>query len=160
MARKPTGNPTGRPLKEFDKKVFEGLCHIWCTWDEIESILQANRETIAKWCKRTYGEAFSIVYKRFSDGGKASLRRNQLNLSKTNASMAIWLGKQKLGQRDIPEEIEKFNGKLAELLDMLGSIKSEKQFEDKDGDTKTRNSSSTGAPNEDKRVNGCLSHSS
>lgn len=131
IARKPTGKPTGRPPKEFDQKVFESLCQVWCTWEEMENILQADRNTISGWCKRTYGEPFSAVYKRFSDGGKASLRRNQLQLSKKNATMAIWLGKQKLGQRDIPQELEQFNGKLAILLEKLGKIETSEDFDKK-----------------------------
>ena len=59
------------------------------------------------------------AYKRFSDGGKASLRRNQLHLSKTNAAMAIWLGKQKLDQKDEPKTVEGFNGELKEFIDFL-----------------------------------------
>jgi len=35
MGRKPTGRPTGRPPKEYDQKLFEELCHIWCTREEI-----------------------------------------------------------------------------------------------------------------------------
>lgn len=35
---------------------------------------------------------------------KIQLRKNQLDLSKKSAAMAIWLGKQYLGQRDQPEE--------------------------------------------------------
>ena len=34
------------------------------------------------------------------------MRRNQLKLSETNASMAIWLGKQWLGQREAPIHFE------------------------------------------------------
>ena len=128
MARKPSGRPTGRPLKEFDKKVFESSCQILCTWNEIENILDGNRETIANWCKRTYGEDFSTIYNKFSAGGKASLRRNQINLSKTNAAMCIWLGKQWLGQKDHPIEEKLFDGKLAELLEMLSNIKTEREF--------------------------------
>lgn len=119
MARKPTGKPTGRPPKQLDQKTFENLCFIWCTVEEMENILEANRDTISAWCERTYGENFSAVYKRFSDGGKASLRRNQLHLSKTNAAMAIWLGKQKLDQKDEPKTIEGFNGELKEFIDFL-----------------------------------------
>lgn len=133
MARKPTGKPTGRPPKEFDQKLFESLCQVWCTTEEMENILQADRNTISAWCERTYKEPFSAVYKRFSDGGKASLRRNQLQLSKKNAAMAIWLGKQKLGQRDIPQELEQFNGKLADLLEKLGKVQTEQDFK-KDSD--------------------------
>jgi len=116
---KNTGRPSHRPYKDFDKKVFEGLCHVWCTWDEMENILQADRETISSWCERAYMEPFSIVYKRFSDGGKASLRRNQLHLSAKNAAMCIWLGKQKLGQKEDPHGDDKFNGELKEFVDYL-----------------------------------------
>lgn len=137
MARKPTGNPNGRPPKEFDQKTFEGLCHVWCTFEEIENILGAKREAINYWCERTYGESLQEVYNKFSDGGKASLRRNQLQLSKKNAAMAIWLGKQKLGQRDIPQELEQFNGKLADLLEKLGKVDTQEDFK-KDDSRNTR----------------------
>lgn len=36
--------------------------------------------------------------------GKISLRRHQMRLAEKNATMAIWLGKQYLGQTDRPEE--------------------------------------------------------
>lgn len=48
---------------------------------------------------------FAEVYKKYSANGKISLRRYQFNLAKTNASMAIWLGKQMLGQKE-PKENE------------------------------------------------------
>lgn len=100
MARKPTGRPNGRPKIEIDKGQFEKLCSLQCTLGEIAGFVGCNEDTVGKWCKRTYGECFSAVYKRYSQLGKVSLRRNQLKLSEHNASMAIWLGKQWLGQRD------------------------------------------------------------
>jgi hypothetical protein len=90
----------GRKRKEIDRKLFENLCHIQCTVKEMEHILCCEYHTIDRWCKRTYLDTYSNVYKRFAEGGKASLRRNQFNLSKSNSSMAIWLGKQMLGQKD------------------------------------------------------------
>jgi hypothetical protein len=36
--------------------------------------------------------------------GKARLRRTQFKLAETNVAMAIWLGKQLLGQRDRIEQ--------------------------------------------------------
>jgi len=90
----------GRKRKEIDTKLFENLCHIQCTVPEIEHILSCDITTINRWCKITYNETYTTMYKRFAEGGKASLRRNQFNLSKSNSSMAIWLGKQMLGQKD------------------------------------------------------------
>jgi hypothetical protein len=46
---------------------------------------------------------FADTYKSKSQVGKSSLRRAQWNLAQKNASMAIWLGKQYLGQRDIAD---------------------------------------------------------
>lgn len=109
--------------KEYDEKLFQNLCHVQCTVDEIEFILSTDQRTIDKWCKRKYNENFSTIYKRFSMGGKASLRRYQFNLAKTNASMAIWLGKQWLGQKDEPTMKEVFDGELGKILDFIKETK-------------------------------------
>lgn len=89
-----------RPRKEIDKDIFENACELQCTLTEIASLFGCSEDTIERWCKRTYGESFADIYKKKSEKGKISLRRNQLKLSETNATMAIWLGKQWLGQRD------------------------------------------------------------
>jgi len=100
MARKPTGNPTGRPQKIIDWGLFEKLCPLQCTQGEIAGILEVHPETLSNRVKEHYGENYSSVYEKFGANGKISLRRNQFVLSKTNANMAIWLGKIWLGQRD------------------------------------------------------------
>ena len=82
------------------KEQFEKLCEIQCTEEEITSVFDVCSDTLCAWCKNTYGMNFSEVYKIKRQGGKASLRRNQFELAKTNASMSIWLGKQYLGQKD------------------------------------------------------------
>lgn len=90
----------GRPKVEIDRAVFEELCAIQCTRDEICRVLGVVDKTLSRWCRDTYGKGFQECYQDKKMGGKASLRRNQWNLSKTNATMAIFLGKQYLGQRD------------------------------------------------------------
>lgn len=90
----------GRPIKEIKQKQFEELCHIQCTENEICNILDVGIDKLLRWCLETYNDTFTNVYKKFSDSGKMSLRRTQLRLAETNASMAIFLGKQYLGQRD------------------------------------------------------------
>lgn len=100
MPRKPTGNPNGRPLTEIDKKQFEGCCKILCTKNEICDIFSIDEKTLTAWCEREYGMGFSDVYKKFSADGKKSLRRYQFELAEKNPTMAIWLGKNLLGQKD------------------------------------------------------------
>ena len=95
-----------RPKVEIDKKQFESACGIQCTLSEIAAFFDCSEDTVERWCKRTYGEGFADIYKKKSEKGKISLRRNQLKLSETNASMAIWLGKQWLGQREAPIHFE------------------------------------------------------
>lgn len=97
---KKTVNKGGRPKVELDHNIFEELCHIQCTRDEICSVLNVTHDTLDTWCKRTYGEGFSPCYKKYSEGGKKSLRRMQWALAEKNPAMAIWLGKQYLNQTD------------------------------------------------------------
>ena len=95
---------TGRPRKEINEKLFENLCAIQCTEKEICSVLECCEDTLNAWCKRTYKMTFSDAYKNKCQIGKSSLRRAQFRLAEKNATMAIWLGKQYLDQRDIVEQ--------------------------------------------------------
>lgn len=89
-----------RPLKEIDQKMFENLCGLQCTKEEICSFLEITDKTLESWCRRTYKKGFSEVFREKRGKGKISLRRAQFRLAEKNANMAIWLGKQYLGQRD------------------------------------------------------------
>lgn len=106
--------PRGRPLKEFDIRAFQDLVGLGCTQEEIcwyfrdETGRCANVDTLSRWCKRTFGLNFQEY---FAQNGymalKIKLRRNQFKLSEKSAAMAIWLGKQYLGQRDMIEHEDK-----------------------------------------------------
>ena len=91
---------TGRPRKEIDNKIFENLCGLQCTLEEIAGVFDCSVDTIERWCKREYGETFAEVYKKHSAKGKTSLRRIQFKLAEKSAAMAIFLGKNYLGQKD------------------------------------------------------------
>ena len=91
---------TGRPKIQIDKIMFEKLCGLMCTEDDIANFFNCSIDTINNWCKSEYDMTFSDIYKKKSVVGLISLRRNQWKLSEKNASMAIFLGKQYLGQTD------------------------------------------------------------
>lgn len=93
-----------RPRKEIDRKQFEMLCALQCTLLEICDALEVTDKTLDRWCKRTYGERFSEVFAKKRGKGKISLRRMQWQLAEKNATMAIWLGKQYLDQKDTVEQ--------------------------------------------------------
>ena len=113
----------GRPRKEFDKKVFVDLIGIGCGADEIcwffrdESGKPANVDTISRWCKREFGCTFQD-YRRQNGAMalKIQLRQAQIKLAKQSAAMAIFLGKNYLGQKDEPAIA---GGETNELLQSL-----------------------------------------
>lgn len=92
-----------RHKSDFDRKQFENLCGLQCTKEEICNWFDTTDKTLESWCKRTYGHGFSEVFKQKRGIGKVSLRRSQWRLAEKSAAMAIWLGKQYLGQKDQPE---------------------------------------------------------
>lgn len=93
----------GRPRKEIDSDQFKKLCGLQCTLAEIAGWFGCSEDTIERWCKRTFGKGFADTFKTHSQSGKISLRRYQFKLAEKNAAMAIFLGKQYLGQKDEPD---------------------------------------------------------
>lgn len=91
---------TGRPKVQIDEEQFKGLCSIQCTLEEISNWFKCSNDTIERWCKRELKMTFAEAFKKHSVGGRISLRRSQFRMAETNPTMAIWLGKQYLGQTD------------------------------------------------------------
>ena len=114
----PNKNKGGRPKKVIDKKQFEGMCEIQCTKEEMCNILDVDEKTLTRWCKEVYGEGFSEIYKKKSQAGKMSSRRAQFKMAQTNTTMAIWLGKQYLGQTDKNESQYSNNVKVKIVNDL------------------------------------------
>lgn len=114
---------TGRPKIQIDKIMFEKLCGLMCTEDDIANFFNCSIDTINNWCKSEYDMTFSDIYKKKSVVGLISLRRNQWKLSEKNASMAIFLGKQYLGQKDTIEQVD--NTQLEKVEELLTKIKEE-----------------------------------
>ena len=92
-----------RPRIEIDRAQFENLCKLQCTSLEIADWFGCSDDTISRWCKREYKKTFKEVFERYKSHGKISLRRTQLRLAESSPQMAIWLGKQWLGQTDRKE---------------------------------------------------------
>lgn len=120
----------GRPTTNFDIRAFQDLVGLGCSQEEIcwyfrdETGRVANRDTLSRWCERTFGCNFREYFKQ--NGGmalKIKLRRNQFKLSEKSAAMAIWLGKQYLGQRETIEvEDSEALKKAREILQGVKSV--------------------------------------
>ncbi len=127
MPRAKTNEPSkmGRPVKSFDKKTFVDLIGIGCGADEIcwffrdESGKPVNIDTLSRWCVREFGCTFQD-YRRQNGAMflKIQLRKNQIALSKTSAAMAIFLGKNYLGQADEPVARDDDNDLLQAMYEM------------------------------------------
>lgn len=117
-----TKNKGGRPKIQIDQKSFEELCKMQCTELEISGFFGCSDETLNKWCKKTYKKTFQECFEVFRQGGKASLRRTQWLMAEHNAAMAIFLGKNYLGQADDPQKYAKdetTEDKLGRFIDVL-----------------------------------------
>ena len=87
----------GRPKIEIDYATVEKLANIQCTQDEIASFIGVSTRTLQR------DEKFMELFNKGRDNGKMSLRRIQWKHAEKSATMAIWLGKQYLGQKDVIE---------------------------------------------------------
>lgn len=93
-----------RPRFEIDWGMFDELCDIQCTQEEIAQVIGCSVDTIQRAVKRDKKLGFAEYYKKASASGKISLRRYQWKAAKGGSvPMMIWLGKQYLGQKDKAE---------------------------------------------------------
>ena len=110
-----------RPRIEIDAENFKKLCALQCTLTEIASFFDCSEDTIERWCKRELKMNFAEAFKKHSASGKISLRRWQFKMAEHNCSMAIFLGKNLLGQSDKIEQTITEVEDLSALADMLNS---------------------------------------
>lgn len=93
MAR---GQGGGRPMKQIDAEMVRKLASIFCTMEQIASMVGCSVDTLER--------RFADVIKNGRDNGKTSLLKKQFEMAMGgNISMLIWLGKQHLGQSDKQE---------------------------------------------------------
>lgn len=105
-------------------RVIEALARVMCTEEEIAACLGVKIDTLHA---PHNVNVFLGALEKGRECGKMSLRRHQFELSKTNATMAIWLGKQYLGQKDDIKLDTNENAALDKICNALtGIIKDEK----------------------------------
>jgi hypothetical protein len=104
-------NKGGRPKKEIDWNVFENLCAIQCTLENIAGVLSVSGDYIEYKCKDKYRMSFSEVFKIKRQRGLISLRRKMYQVAMgdedkdvaPNVTMLIWLSKNWLDFKDKKE---------------------------------------------------------
>ena len=120
--------PAGRPKKEINYETVEKLANIQCTQDEIASFLGISTRTLQR------DEQFMELFNRGRENGKMSLRRIQWKHAEKSVPMAIWLGKQYLGQRDKVEYtddgMKAINDNINNIADLLNKPKKNRTEKD------------------------------
>ena len=118
----------------IDKKQFENLCGLQCTLLEICDFFDVEDDTLNSWCKKTYGTTFSEVFKQKRGKGQISLRRMQWKLAEKNTAMAIFLGKQYLGQKDkieyTDDGMKSINENINNIANLLNNPKPNRSEKD------------------------------
>lgn len=122
------------------KDEFEKLCAMQCTRAEICAFFDVSKDTLWRWCKNTYGENYETISDKKRNFGCIKLRKIQWRLAENNVPMAIWLGKQYLGQRDTrPADesndeysklVESHNQEIATIKDNINNPQANRKIED------------------------------
>lgn len=143
--RQPTKNPYidlqdsggGRPIKlisEEGKAFITRLAGIMCTDEEIAAMMSDDHEsiTVDTLLNDNNKATFSECKEKGQATGKASLRRNQFKLAENNASMAIFLGKNWLGQTDKLETKTELGGDGSITFNIMPASQRPPEEEDED----------------------------
>lgn len=109
----------GRPEKSINWEEIDKLCSLQCTLREIAVWVGCSEDTIERRCKDEMKMTFAEYFRSKRTLGYISLRRNQFRLSERHPSMAMFLGKNYLGQTD-KQQIELIS--VNDIMSALNSI--------------------------------------
>ena len=108
----------GRPKIDLNLEELERLSRLNCTMPEISAYFDIPLRTLEDKFANELDVRKAIEKGRAT--GKLSLRRRQIQIMEetNNPTMAIWLGKQMLGQTDKQEIIQEINIEDRKVLDI------------------------------------------
>jgi len=115
----------GRPLKEIDWKRVDELLEAGCSGQEIAPHFDIHPDTLYDRVQAKFGITFSEYSSKFAKKGESSLREVQYKKAlKGDNMMLVWLGKNRLKQRDTPQEIEVSSETITQFKDIMNQISS------------------------------------
>lgn len=115
---------------KIDWDVVKKLCQIQCTEAEIAAFLDISLATLMRRVEDKFECMPEDIFSNWRRGGRCSLRRKQWLLADKSASMAIFLGKQYLGQTD--DYALEFTGDLNQKIVHFGDLPP-KTFDEEEG---------------------------
>tara|TARA_R100000329_G_C7604537_1_gene214470 strand:+ start:1193 stop:1594 length:402 start_codon:yes stop_codon:yes gene_type:complete len=124
--------PVGRPKTHIDEVELKRVCVLQLTMPEIAAYFDIPLRTLEDRVKAE--PKLKEIIQNGRERGKISVRRKQFQImdEDNNATMAIWLGKQLLGQRDKHDLVteDKSSEKLTQAFDMIAKMARNKADED------------------------------
>ena len=113
-----------RPQIPIDWKMVDKLLESGCIGTDIAGSLGCHPQTFYDRCWKENGVTFTEYASQRRSSGDNLLRAAQMQVAlQGNTSMLIWLGKNRLSQKDDPVQDVAFNGTLAVMLDSLKTMK-------------------------------------
>jgi len=104
-----------RPKANIDWKIVDSLLEASCEGTEIAAYLGIDNDTLYKRCKLDNKMGFSEYLQQKKAKGDTLLKTKQFKVAMDgDKAMLIWLGKQRLNQRDKHELNHKNNGESFE----------------------------------------------
>jgi hypothetical protein len=131
VSLKGTVSRTGRTEKKIDWAEADKMLIAGCTGVQCAAYFDMHPETFYRKVEKEFQLSFTEYATKKKEKGNSMLHATQFKLAlEKDRSMLIWLGKQRLGQRDNPSHDEKFDAKLALLLDKLNTLEVPKKEEE------------------------------
>jgi hypothetical protein len=87
----------------MNQKQFETMCTLQCPIEEICEYFTCTVDDLDLWCLASYGLNLTKMHLKGKSKGRIQIRSIQRNLARRNATLAVWLGRQYLGQTNIAE---------------------------------------------------------
>ncbi|MGD8305100.1 MAG: hypothetical protein PVF17_00465 [Ignavibacteria bacterium] len=118
----------GRPKAKIDWEKVDKLLQAGCFTSEIAAYFGISPDTLYIRCKTDHNMEYSIYSQEKKAKGESLLREAQYkNAMEGNTPMQIWLGKQRLDQRDKPTDLDEDGKKLMRkfMMEMMQELDSE-----------------------------------
>lgn len=112
-------NPNHRPTKIIDWDEVDDLLVKGCNGSQISSYIGVCSDTLYDRCLLEKGVLFSTYSQKKREKGDSLLHKAQFELAmKEDRTMLVWLGKQRLGQKENPGQVipEEISTAFAEVM--------------------------------------------
>jgi len=120
----------GRPEITIDWKQVDNLLLAGCSGSEIAAYLGIHKDTLYDQTLRHFKVSFTDYSVEKRQKGESILRAKQFELaSKGDKMMLIWLGKNRLRQKDTPDDVivsEEIKSQFEALMGQLTSMRATK----------------------------------